>query len=148
MGKYLNRYGLDDAGGITHVPPGWTHWRALVGNSVYYNYTLSIDGQPEQHGFDFDSDYFTGMVQRKAEDFLLKERDPVKPFFMFLSTSAPHDPETPAPKYAQEFKDVKAPRTPAYNVDSGKSKVKLEIIATHDGRSDGLVDKALGKGST
>ena len=64
VGKYLNRYGFQEAGGIAHVPPGWSHWRALVGNSVYYNYTLSIDGKPEYHGFDFQNDYFTNVVER------------------------------------------------------------------------------------
>lgn len=67
IGKYLNRYGLPDAGGIEHVPPGWTHWRALVGNSVYYNYTLSIDGKPEYHGYDLQEDYFTHMVRKYVE---------------------------------------------------------------------------------
>ena len=63
-GKYLNRYGLKEAGGLNRVPPGWTHWRALVGNSVYYNYTLSIDGQSEVHGFDYKQDYITDVIKR------------------------------------------------------------------------------------
>ena len=63
-GKYLNRYGFPDAGGVGRVPPGWSHWRALVGNSVYYNYTLSIDGKPEFHGNDYEKDYFTDVVKR------------------------------------------------------------------------------------
>ena len=67
VGKYLNRYGLPEAGGIEHVPTGWTHWRALKGNSVYYNYTLSIDGQPETHGFDYERDYFTSVVKRQGK---------------------------------------------------------------------------------
>ena len=70
VGKYLNRYGLPEAGGLTHIPPGWNKWRALIGNSVYYNYTLSIDGEPEVHGEDFEQDYFTNMVRRKGLDFL------------------------------------------------------------------------------
>jgi len=32
IGKYMNQYGVEE-GGITHVPPGWTHWNALKGNS-------------------------------------------------------------------------------------------------------------------
>lgn len=63
VGKYLNRYGLEEEGGVGRVPPGWTHWRSLVGNSVYYNYTLSIDGQPEYHGSKAE-DYFTTVVKR------------------------------------------------------------------------------------
>jgi hypothetical protein len=32
------------------VPPGWDWWAGLVGNSRYYNYTLSINGKPKKHG--------------------------------------------------------------------------------------------------
>jgi N-acetylglucosamine-6-sulfatase len=63
-GKYLNRYGLTDAGGIEHVPPGWSHWRALKGNSVYYNYSLSVDGVEEMHGNVYEEDYLTDVIQR------------------------------------------------------------------------------------
>jgi N-acetylglucosamine-6-sulfatase len=38
-GKYLNCYGFPQAGGVAHVPPGWSNWQGLVGNSIYYNYT-------------------------------------------------------------------------------------------------------------
>ncbi|KXJ04436.1 N-acetylglucosamine-6-sulfatase, partial [Exaiptasia diaphana] len=43
-GKYLNQYGKKEAGGPQHVPPGWDNWYGLVGNSRYYNYTLSVNG--------------------------------------------------------------------------------------------------------
>ncbi len=36
----LNMYGFPGAGGTEHVPPGWDRWVGLVGNSVYYSYTL------------------------------------------------------------------------------------------------------------
>lgn len=43
-GKYLNEYGYAAAGGTQHVPRGWDQWIGLVGNSVYYNYNLSVNG--------------------------------------------------------------------------------------------------------
>ena len=49
-GKYLNDYGGAGEGGTAHVPPGWSDWLGLVGNSVYYNYTLSANGTAEAHG--------------------------------------------------------------------------------------------------
>ena len=52
-GKYLNQYGAREAGGVSHVPPGWDWWIGLVGNSKYYNYTLSINGKPQRHGDDY-----------------------------------------------------------------------------------------------
>eukprot|EP01046_Picozoa_sp_COSAG06_P024638 COSAG06_NODE_2020_length_7835_cov_3.118795_9_plen_90_part_00 len=42
----------EDELGVAHVPPGWTEWLGLRGNSVYYDYTLSNNGKPEKHGKD------------------------------------------------------------------------------------------------
>ena len=61
-GKYLNQYGKAETGGPEHVPPGWDSWYGLVGNSKYYNYTLSINGKPEKHHMDYKQDYLTGLL--------------------------------------------------------------------------------------
>ena len=61
-GKYLNRYGNPHVGGPQHVPPGWDEWYGLVGNSRYYNYTLSVNGQPEKHGDSYGPDYLTDLL--------------------------------------------------------------------------------------
>lgn len=39
-----------------------------------------------------------------------------QPFFMMVSTPAPHSPWTPAPQYQGSFKLQKAPRNPSFNV--------------------------------
>ena len=49
-GKYLNDYGGPGVGGTAHIPPGWRHWQGLVGNSAYYNFTMSNNGTREPHG--------------------------------------------------------------------------------------------------
>jgi len=33
-----------------------------VGNSVYYNYVLSVNGRREKHGTDYDKDYLTKLI--------------------------------------------------------------------------------------
>ncbi|OWF54742.1 N-acetylglucosamine-6-sulfatase-like isoform X2 [Mizuhopecten yessoensis] len=113
-GKYLNRYGNKKAGGVQHVPPGWTHWNGLVGNSKYYNYTLSVDGVEEKHGDNYDEDYFTDVINRKATTFL--NSAPPTPFFMMLATPSAHAPFTPAPQYRDRFSQVKAPRDGSFNM--------------------------------
>ena len=65
-GKYLNQYGRSDQGGHRHVPPGWDWWFGLVGNSKYYNYTLSVNGKPEHHGDDYTTDYLTDVLRRHS----------------------------------------------------------------------------------
>ncbi|XP_076140143.1 glucosamine (N-acetyl)-6-sulfatase (Sanfilippo disease IIID), b [Alosa pseudoharengus] len=119
-GKYLNQYGKKEAGGVDHVPPGWDHWNALVGNSVYYNYSLSVNGQEEKHGDDYHKDYLTDLIVNRSLDFL-NDRSPQHPFFIMLSPPAPHSPWTAAPQYQKSFSDVKAPRDGSFN-KAGKDK--------------------------
>ena len=45
-------------------------WTGLKGNSKFYNYSLSINGEEEKHGDDYESDYLTDVMGRKAADFL------------------------------------------------------------------------------
>ena len=93
----------------------------------YYNYTLSINGVAEEHGDNYEDDYLTDVIGRKAESWLnsyeKQSNEDKKPFLMVLSTPAPHGPFTPAPQYANEFANEKAPRTPAFNyAEEGNSR--------------------------
>ncbi|XP_066225916.1 N-acetylglucosamine-6-sulfatase isoform X3 [Saccopteryx leptura] len=63
-GKYLNEYGAPDAGGLEHVPLGWSYWYALEKNSKYYNYTLSINGKARKHGENYSVDYLTDVLNK------------------------------------------------------------------------------------
>ncbi|XP_064600043.1 N-acetylglucosamine-6-sulfatase-like [Liolophura sinensis] len=114
-GKYLNQYGFPQTGGVQHVPPGWDWWVGLVGNSRYYNYALSVNGTMEKHGKDYEKDYLTDVIHRRGIEFLNYQTEN-DPFFMMLSTPACHAPFTPAPQYAKNFSDLKAPRNGSYNV--------------------------------
>ena len=135
-GKYLNQYGKKDAGGVEHVPPGWDWWNGLVGNSKYYNYSLSVNGTLEKHGDKYENDYLTDVIGKKADKFLLswfmrgngKERNRKRlprndaaPFFMMLSVPAPHAPFIPAPQHSKSFPNITAKRLPSFNV-YGKDK--------------------------
>ncbi|XP_075996301.1 glucosamine (N-acetyl)-6-sulfatase (Sanfilippo disease IIID), b [Genypterus blacodes] len=113
-GKYLNQYGKKEGGDIGYVPPGWDQWHALVGNSQYYNYTLSVNGKEEQHGDSYEEDYLTDLIVNRSLHFL-DDRSPQHPFFIMVSPPAPHSPWTPAPQYRDKFADVKAPRDGSFN---------------------------------
>merc|ERR1712013_168130 len=120
-GKYLNQYGRKAGGGLGHVPKGWHFWAGLVGNSRYYNYTLSLNGKPEVHKDSYPRDYLTDVIRRKAIQFLNKmsrsSSSSRPPFLMVLAPPACHAPFTPAPQYKDRFKEIKAPRTPAFDRD-------------------------------
>ncbi|KAA8579209.1 hypothetical protein FQN60_000031 [Etheostoma spectabile] len=91
-----------------------------VGNSQYYNYTLSVNGKEEKHGDSYEKDYFTDLITNRSLHFL-DDRSPQHPFFLMLSPPAPHSPWTPAPQYQKEFADVKAPRDGSFD-KPGKDK--------------------------
>uniref|UniRef100_A0A8C0IV89 N-acetylglucosamine-6-sulfatase n=1 Tax=Chelonoidis abingdonii TaxID=106734 RepID=A0A8C0IV89_CHEAB len=119
-GKYLNEYGAEDAGGIGHVPPGWSFWYALEKNSKYYNYTLSVNGKAQRHGENYSADYLTDVLANMSLDFL-EYKSNFEPFFMMISTPAPHSPWIPAPQYKKSFQNVSAPRNGNFNIH-GKDK--------------------------
>uniref|UniRef100_A0A8B9KA28 N-acetylglucosamine-6-sulfatase n=1 Tax=Astyanax mexicanus TaxID=7994 RepID=A0A8B9KA28_ASTMX len=91
-----------------------------VGNSKYYNYTLSVNGQAETHGDNYEKDYLTDLILNKSLNFL-DQRSPQYPFFVMLCPPAPHAPWTAAPQYQKSFIDVKAPRDGSFN-KPGKDK--------------------------
>uniref|UniRef100_A0A8K9XJ90 N-acetylglucosamine-6-sulfatase n=1 Tax=Oncorhynchus mykiss TaxID=8022 RepID=A0A8K9XJ90_ONCMY len=119
-GKYLNQYGKKETGNVGYVPPGWDQWHALMGNSQYYNYTLSVNGKEEQHGDNYEKDYLTDLILNRSLHFL-DDRSPQRPFFIMLSPPAPHSPWTAAPQYEKNFTDVKAPRDGSFD-KPGKDK--------------------------
>lgn len=119
-GKYLNQYGSKLAGDVGHVPPGWDQWHALVGNSQYYNYTLSVNGVEEKHGDRYEQDYLTDLITNRSLNFL-DNRSYQHPFFLMLSPPAPHSPWTAAPQYQKQFDNVKAPRDGSFD-KPGKDK--------------------------
>uniref|UniRef100_A0A8D0KLH3 N-acetylglucosamine-6-sulfatase n=1 Tax=Salvator merianae TaxID=96440 RepID=A0A8D0KLH3_SALMN len=118
-GKYLNQYGDAKAGGVQHIPLGWMYWLGLVGNSKYYNYTLSVNGREEKHGEIYEEDYLTDLITNRSLTFLRKLSH--SPFLMVLAPPAAHSPWTAAPHYKSAYSDVKAPRDGSFNVH-GKDK--------------------------
>uniref|UniRef100_A0A674DVI9 N-acetylglucosamine-6-sulfatase n=1 Tax=Salmo trutta TaxID=8032 RepID=A0A674DVI9_SALTR len=106
-GKYLNQ--------VTH-----TLGLGIMGNSQYYNYTLSVNGKAEQHGDNYEKDYLTDLILNRSLHFL-DDRSPQRPFFIMLSPPAPHSPWTAAPQYEKNFTDVKAPRDGSFD-KPGKDK--------------------------
>ena len=114
IGKYLNGYpnGRDKS----WVPPGWDEWASPVGGSPYaaYRFTLNENGQTVKYG-SMAGDYMTDVLAGKATAFVRGAAVSGQPFFLFLSTFAPHKPATPAKRHVNLFPGLKAPRTPSFN---------------------------------
>eukprot|EP00948_MAST-09A_sp_MAST-9A-sp1_P002367 g2367.t1 len=149
-GKYLNNYGFPTVGGVKYIPPGWTEWYALVGNSRYYNYTVSNNGVAETHGDNYEADYFTDVLKRRAVKFIKEQGLEKKkrrggemgsdkdgrPFFLMVGTPSAHASFTPAPQYEPSLDDQsEAPRTPSFNnieANIGKHKLLRDLPPMDD----------------
>jgi N-acetylglucosamine-6-sulfatase len=136
FGKYLNGYpDRDEPGAVpkTYVPPGWTEWASPVDGTEYnnFNYILNENGTLVTYGND-ESDYLTDVLAAKAVDFIERRAPEAEPFFLYLATYAPHVsyasggsvqiPPIPAPRHADLFSDVDAPRPPSFSEDDVSDK--------------------------
>lgn len=91
FGKYLNRWPKAEN------PPYFDEWAIFndVALYSYYGGTWNVNGQLEK----IDS-YSTDYVQSSAVDFIRDAGDDPRPWFMYVTPLAPHEPTTAAPKYA------------------------------------------------
>ena len=113
-GKYLNGY--PEQNNVKYIPPGWNEWYVAVHGDAYseFNYTLNENGKQVVYG-NKPEDYGTDVYVNKAVDFIQRSAQDGKPFFVYLAPYAPHAPYTPAPRHANLFPDLIAPRTPNYD---------------------------------
>jgi arylsulfatase A-like enzyme len=105
VGKYMNGYEG------THVPPGWDEWYAVSGN--YMSTDLNENGSI-QH-YDPKRHHLDDVLAEKAAGYVRGATGNDAPFFMWLGTTAPHAPATPAPRHEDTFLDAQLPRSPSFD---------------------------------
>jgi arylsulfatase A-like enzyme len=113
MGKYLNGY-LPRTG---FVPPGWTTWDVAGNAYAEFNYNLNQDHQLVHYG-NSPGDYLTDVLAAKGSAFIDSAATAHRPFALEIATFAPHAPYTPAPRDADAFPGLGAPRGPAFDRDN------------------------------
>jgi arylsulfatase A-like enzyme len=113
-GKYLNGYPLTDT--LTYIPPGWDEFYSPSSDAAYlgFNYTMNLNGTLVPFG-NAPEDYMTDVLARLAVSFITRTVTSDQPFFLYISTYAPHGPATPAPRHANLFNGVTAPRGGSFN---------------------------------
>lgn len=121
MGKYLNGYlggppgAAEGAVPNTYVPPGWTEWDVAGNGYPEFDYTLNENGILRHYGHRPRA-YLTDVLAGKATDFIGQAANVHRPFFLEVSTFAPHAPYVPAPRNAGDFPHLTAPRPPSFDV--------------------------------
>jgi N-acetylglucosamine-6-sulfatase len=123
FGRYLNGYVFRPL-----VPRGWSEWRTGANQKVY-GYTLDENGTLLRYGQD-PTDFKQDVLTRKAVNFVNRRAPLPKPFFLWLTYTAPHwsppDPNPnppydcqraakPAPRHAHAFDSEPLPRPPNFN---------------------------------
>jgi arylsulfatase A-like enzyme len=124
VGKYLNGYVNQPL-----VPPGWSEWHAAApDDQAVYGYILNENGTKTFHGQD-PSDFKQDVLTRKAVALINRRAPQPRPFFLWLTYTAPHwgglpDPNpprdcrgtaTPAPRHAHAFDSEPLPKPPNFN---------------------------------
>lgn len=107
VGKYLNGYNLI----APYIPPGWTMFTGLKRwqpgqNRNWFNFDVAMgsSGVSATQGKNVViGQYITDFLTEQALAFLDQHGN--TPFFLYLSTNAPHAPATPAPGDEALFSD-------------------------------------------
>lgn len=130
VGKYLNGYPV--TAGDNYVPPGWTDWFGFYHHGpesdeggYYFNYTINENGTLVNYGY-APEDYNTDVLRRKSVGFIEKNLSSGDPFFLLISTTAPHGPSIPAPRHEGLIKDLEYPQKPSFQVQDGKPEIVIE----------------------
>ena len=117
LGKYLNGYPFPED--RSYVPVGWDEWYSAAKGSPFagFRYTLNENGTQIDYAEtgQGESQYMTDVLARKAGGFIQRAGADHVPFFVYLSTYAPHEPVKPAHRHEALFPDLKAPRTASFN---------------------------------
>jgi N-acetylglucosamine-6-sulfatase len=125
IGKYLNGYSNNPL-----VPPGWSEWHAAAPDDQdVYDYTLNENGTLVHFG-QAPADFKQDVLTSRAVDFVDRRARKPKPFFLWLTYTAPHgggpnpNPNPPlncdmtakpAPRHAHAFDSEPLPRPPNFN---------------------------------
>ena len=107
LGKYLNGYFPRRAGPAS----GWNEWDVAGLGYPEFHYALNQNTRIVRYGSD-PKDYLTDVVAGLGEAFIRKSSK--GPFFIEIATFAPHAPYIPAPRDADKFPGLTAPRSPAF----------------------------------
>ena len=90
-------------GGATDAPrPGFDRWISFRGQGVYFNPVLNVDGEKVKR-----EGHISDILTEYALNWLQKERDPDKPYFLYLSHKAVHAMFEPATRHLNKYEDVK-----------------------------------------
>ncbi|MDP9380112.1 MAG: sulfatase [Chloroflexota bacterium] len=109
IGKYLNGYD-----NTTYVPPGWDRWHGYLGYYEASPDTYQINQNGRIATYERSRIHDTDLFADKAASFL-RDTKGGAPFFMHLSTNAPHTPAYVPQRHKGKFSNTPLPKPPSFN---------------------------------
>lgn len=118
--EYLQEAGYETAffgkwhmGNDTGEPqPGFSHWEGIRGQGEYWNPRINVNGIWTEYG---DSTYLGDLLTDHAIEFIRKQKQDDKPFFVYLSHKGVHDPFQAPKRYEGCYKDCEVPTSPSFD---------------------------------
>ncbi len=109
LGKYLNGYD-----NTRHVPPGWDRWYGYLDYYEASPDTYRVNENGRIVTYDRSRRHDTDLFADKAASFVRTAAGGA-PFFMYLSTNAPHTPAYVPKRHEGMFSNVALPKPPSFN---------------------------------
>ncbi len=123
-GKFMNEYDQ------RFIPRGWDYWNAHVGS--IQGFRLNHNGEITDHSGRVDT--LDTVIGRRAVRFIDREAPKKKPFFLYVSTIAPHGPAHYDKKHRNMFKRTALPRPPSFDRSKFSGKKIREMTVFHRNR--------------
>ena len=146
VGKYLNGFGTN---GDASVPKGWSRWFAATAPNPQnvYDYDLDVNGHIVHFGTSV-GDFKQDVLTRYAVQFVGNAAPSSRPFFLWLTYTAPHNAQPtlnpqppvdclntakPAPRHANAFDSAPLPMAPNFNeADVSDKPQQVRALASLD----------------
>ena len=100
--------------------PGFTHWVSVAGQGTYADPEININGRRVQA-----SGHLTDLLVGYADDFVRTAARGSRPFLLYLSHKAVHEPGEPPARYLGSYNGAPVPCSPGCD-DTLKSKPALK----------------------
>lgn len=102
--------------------PGFDHWESFRGQGTYYDVVMNVNGERVTYPKDA---YVTDLLTDHAIDFIDENKD--RPFFVYLSHKAVHDPFMASDEFKDVYAEEKMPKpanfyTPDYGMHTVPTK--------------------------
>jgi len=114
--------------GKKHIRPGFDYWYSFIGQGEYFDPMVNDNGREYQ-----ETGYMTDILTEKAVNWLEKERDASRPFYLNLWHKGVHEDHSPAPRHQDLYKEYQLP-TPPYDthLETFKGKPEWQRIKAYD----------------